>query len=491
MKKDIYYKSRQSYENQKGFFRSNFTQVRKDKTSKYHKVDTRDFNSLIEFLKYYENEEYATAGKNSHEREVVIVDCDDEDFGAKTFELLKQAHLIPHAIKRKSNGHSQFFFFIEKFYISKGEFICGNYHETDFYENHQNWKYLTRMMNILFNGDVGYTGYNCQNPFFKDGDVLWVKPLDELYSIEFLIRRINHYLQNPQTLDYINKTIRDFYSDRKTNAKAVKTELRKIHFLDEEEAERLALKSKEELKNKLAEIYANRTFHSKEEIEEAVNLIINISEDSINKRIFELCCQICKSFWKKNLLHNKDYFDEIVYTCVKNWHYQDNAVGYTYYELLQRIKNNVHEIKTKDMHNQMSWEKVGYTKIQRENSLIIRKKRMLIKRRKVMRIFKDNRKKYSKKNLSFNAIAKDVAEQYNLRFGSSISISSIRLYIIKIYNDYLLKSYNKDKFNIYRFISHSHNNKLKSKNNGTIKSYSIHALKILYKVDRIKNVNIR
>ena len=52
-----------------------------------------------------------------------------------------------------------------------------------------------------------------------------------------------------------------------------------------------------------------------------------------------------------HLLHNKDYFNEIVDTCLSNWNYQDNALGYTFYELKQRITNDVCQIQYKDLHN--------------------------------------------------------------------------------------------------------------------------------------------
>ena len=44
----------------------------------------------------YEHMEYICAGLNSFEREVVVIDCDDEHRGRKTLKLLKIANLEPH-----------------------------------------------------------------------------------------------------------------------------------------------------------------------------------------------------------------------------------------------------------------------------------------------------------------------------------------------------------------------------------------------------------
>lgn len=482
IKGEKYYKSRQSYERQRGYFRMHFNQVREDKTSKYHKVCTKDFNSLIDEMQYYSNMEYICAGLNSFEREVVVVDCDDEDFGEKTYSLLKMAHLEPHFIKRKPNGHSQFFFFIQKFFIGEGVFSNTGYYEQDFVNEHWWWKWLTKHMNVLFNGDAGYTGYNCQNPFYEKGNVEAVRPLDKLYDVVFLINRINHFLANPVILEQVNNTIRQFYSERKTNQNKVKKELTKIHFLDEEMAEQLARESREELQRKLEEIYANREITNKEEVEELVNNIIRISEDSINKRIFVVCSQVCKSFWSRGFLHNKDYFDEIVATCMSNWLYQDNAVGYTTYELAQRIKNDVYEIQQKDLNHTMLWNKVGYTKLQRDISLSTRRNKMHEKQKRVIQLFEENQPVFKKKSLFY--IMKFIKREYSNVYGESISLSSIRTYIIRQYKNvilYIKTHSNKIKCHYNLSYSVQHNNKLTKRKKRTTHKTSSFVLKILYK----------
>lgn len=476
--REVYYKSRKSYENQREFFRKNFNQVRENKEAKYKKVDTREFQHLIEEMIRYEHMEYICAGLNSFEREVVVIDCDDEDKGEKTLKLLEIANLEPHLMKIKPNGHSQFYFFINKFYIGECNFINGKYHEHDFYDNHQKWKWLNRMMNVLFNGDVGYTGYNCQNPFYKNAEVYEFRSLNNLYTVDELYDKVNELLSNQEILHYVNETIYKFYSERKTSTKTATAKiLTRVHFLDEEEAERLAEESREELKRKLKEIAENRKVTNKEEVNQLVNEIEHISENSINKRIFVLCSQICKSFWKKHLLHNKDYFEEIINTCLSNWNYQDNALGYTFYELKQRITNDVRQIQYKDLHNTMLWHKVGYTNIQRTKSLQTRRKLMTIKRTRITHILNNNIDNY--KGLSLNTIIKFIMNEYKLTYNENISMSTIRLYLIKQYKNiiFYIKTHTNKTISTH---SYSHNNKLKSIGKKIEKLNGNRVLSVLY-----------
>ena len=483
IKGETYYKSRQSYENQRGYFRKCFNQVRKNKTSKYKKVCTKEFKSLIEEMKYYSNMEYICAGLNSFERECVIVDCDDTDRGKKSFELMKKKKLLPHFIKIKPNGHSQFFFFIQKFYIGTAWFENGVYHETDYTEDHERWKSLNRIMNIMFNGDVGYTGYNCQNPYFENGEVIAVRSMKELYTVDFLLSRLSHYCSDPASLDEINATIRKYYDERTSDLQKIKKELKKIHFLDEELAELLRQESREELKKKLKELAEKKKLHTQD-----ANLlrqqIDNLEDNSINKRIYVLCSQVCKSFRSRGLLHVKEKFDEIISTCISNWYYQDKADGYTHYELMQRIRNDVCQIIYKDAHNMMLWNKVGYTDIQREKSLITRRKTMTIKRKRISKLFDDNMKDY--KGKSMKDILNDMVIKYKELYNENISASTIRLYLIKEFKNIIL--YIKANSNKLRAQCFLHNNKLNLGRKYPIKNTSKMVLKVLYRYkNRLRN----
>lgn len=181
------YKSEQSLMNQQGYFRLCYNQVRKDKsTTKFTKIKTAGYNSLLQEMYEYNNNEYICAGLNSFEREVVVVDNDDDSFGKTTMNSLNILGLVPHCQKVKPNGHSQTYFFIEKYHIGSAGFLNGKYYENDNFENHEKWKRLTKMMNYLFDGDLGYTGYNCQNPLYINANVTSYKNITKKYTFDEL-----------------------------------------------------------------------------------------------------------------------------------------------------------------------------------------------------------------------------------------------------------------------------------------------------------------
>ena len=415
-------------------------QVRENKEARYKKKETKEFNSLIDEMKYYSDMEYICAGLNSFEREVVVIDCDSEDFGRSTFEELKKYNLIPHAIKTKPNGHSQFFFFVEKYYIGRGWFDKYNnltcYHETHYEGNHYVWRRLTKLMNVLFQGDIGYTGYNCQNPFFKDGDITYIKPIKEKYNVKELFDFLSQLIRDENISENITKTIEEYYKKREINKqKKAENKIKTIiHFLDDEERLLNEFQRKEEIKQKLDELKQKKNKITGDNI---IDILMEIENNSINKRIFVVTSQVCKSFWKHNSLHDPKKFEEIVNTVLKNWNYQDNAFDYTFEQLISRIRFDVSEIQYKDLSNAMIWEKVGYTKLQREESLKTRRIHMTNRRKQVYRILNKNIRFY--KNLSFNAISKDIYNQYNKLYEDTISLSTIKNYLmIKFKNNLLL-----------------------------------------------------
>jgi hypothetical protein len=205
----------------------------------------------------------------------------------------------------------------------------------------------------------------------------------------------------------------------------------------------------------------NKSLNNQDEVQNIINEIIKTSDNSINKRIFVLCSKICKSFWSRGLLHNPDYDDEIIHTCISNWCYEDDADGYTNYELVTRIKNDVYYIKQKDLHNSMLWNKVGYTLMQREKSLKSRQIKMNIKRTKIYKLLNKNSKYYSQ--LSFNKIAELLTLEYNNSSDDTISLNTVKNYLmmkfknnILYFKKYIQKQYNK----ILNSYSYIHNNKL-------------------------------
>ena len=479
----VYYKNRQSYENRQGAFRIYFNLVKKSKESKPTHKSTKEFKYLIDEMKYYKDMEYICAGLNSFERELVIIANDDNDFGYETFQILKHYNLIPHAMKVKPNGHSQFFFFIEKFYIGKGWFDKTNntkYKEEYYEENYYKWKKLTHLINIICNGDIGYTGYNCQNPFYENGDTTFIKPLDELYTVDFLLNKMEEIAKDPNMANYISETHNNFYKNRSSKSVNRNKEkvITKIHFKDEELAILKQINSNKELKNKLNDIYQSR-LSNKESTDNFEECIAEIHQEYINKRIFVLVSQVCKSFKMRNKLHDEDMYEEIINTCIHNWNYQDKADGYTDSQLINRITYDVNEIIRKDMNDCMEWDKVGYTKIQREQSLKTRRISMTDKRNKVYKLLNKNAKYYSK--LSFHKIAYLLTEEYKNSYNENISLSTVKNYLFKKFknNISLLKRYIQKLINKKENNSYSYNNKLIK----VIDNYENDIVKCLFALD--------
>ena len=167
---------------------------------------------------------------------------------------------------------------------------------------------------------------------------------------------------------------------------------------------------------------------------------------------------------------------------MSNWLYQDNAVGYTTYELAQRIKNDVYEIQQKDLNHTMLWNKVGYTKLQRDISLTTRRNKMHEKQKRVIELFEENQPVFKKKSLFY--IMKFIKREYSKVYGESISLSSIRTYIIRQYKNvilYIKTHSNKIKCHYNLSYSVQHNNKLTKRKKRTIHKTSSFVLKILYR----------
>ena len=379
----------QAYLNKVGFLKSTHNQVRLNKETKnFKKVDTRNYMSIVDEMKDLHEYEYICAGLNSFEREVVIIDTDDETFGKKTMELLTNNGLVPHCQKVKSNGHSQTYFFIRKHRIGYGYFFDKKYKEVDYQKEHDQWKRLTKMINFLFNGDICYTGYNCQNPYYDNANITFYKDVNERYTIDELYNVCIEKLSHVEDLDRFLKTMRLKALNNK-NENKVKVQ-----------------------QNQYQESIITNDTVSVEETEKAIDNAINEYETSINKRIFVVCCQIAKSFKTRNLL-NFDNFDEISRTAYNNFINQDYAYGYSCQDVINRVRADIREIIIKDMYNKMEWNKVGYTKEQRERSLKTRQdkkeNRKNVIREYLLSIITNGMK------LSQNKMAKAVKAEYNIK----------------------------------------------------------------------------
>ena len=357
-----YYKNEQSYLNQQGYFRLCYNQIRKDKsTTKFKKVKTSNYSSLLEEMYEYNNNEYICAGLNSFEREVVVVDNDDETFGKSTLASLKALGLEPHCQKIKSNGHSQTYFFIEKYKIGSAGFLNGKYWENDNFVNHEKWKRLTKMMNYLFNGDLGYTGYNCQNPLYVNADVTSYRSINKLYTFDELYNFCLDKMSDISNLDEFLKKMRKVSISNKK------------HKTDKDVEIVIIFKDKQTIhSHSTSSIITNDTLSNDIDVEATIDNGIEEVEKSINEQIFVSCCCTCKSFYKSGKLDwaNFDYISKTAYNDYTDSYF---AYGYSTEELINRIRNDVRQIIYNNHYNKINWNKVGYTKKQRELSLKIRK----------------------------------------------------------------------------------------------------------------------
>ena len=149
-------------------------------------------------------------------------------------------------------------------------------------------------------------------------------------------------------------------------------------------------------------------------VESVLDETINAYEDSIDKRIFIVCCQIAKSFKYHNAL-DADHFDIICRTAYQNFTKQDSADGYSCADLIERIRANIRQIIYFPSYN-LDWDKVGYTNEQRARSLETRRSQM-IERQRVVQSYLHNNNKMTSVHLSQRALARLISKEtgYNAR----------------------------------------------------------------------------
>ncbi len=424
MKQIIYktYKNEQALINQQGYFRAYFNQIRKDKsTTKFKKIKTASYDSLLQEMYEYNDNEYICAGLNSFEREVVVVDNDDDSFGKTTLASLKALGLEPHCQKVKANGHSQTYFFIEKYRIGFAGFINGKYYENDNFENHEKWKRLTKMMNYLFDGDLGYTGYNCQNPLYINANVTSYRNIIKLYTFDELYNFCLSKLSDIENLDLFLKKMRSISMKDKKHTK-VEKEYEIIYIFKDKNKQSIQINS----------VNNNKIITSNDiDVEATIDNAIKEQEKYINERIFISCCKTCKSFYQNGQLSYSN-FDYISRTAYKDFTEVDFADGYACQELINRIRNDVRQIIYNNLSNKIDWDKVGYTNKQRELSLKIRRNKKYERIQKIEKILiqtttaNNNKINFLKKNGKYNydALYKYVEAEYYILYNENLTRST-------------------------------------------------------------------
>lgn len=202
--------------NQKKYLKGNGNWVRVNKEdSSFSFVNTTQYNSLLEEWRDYYEYAYTSCGLNVLEREMAIIDCDDSDFGEKMVSLINKTPIIFNYVRRKPNGHSQIGIFLKKVVVRNRSFKRRTVCQSEVFTSEEwefaktfieflqkdiilspkinentiidvNRLYLTtvRLLNNNFNGDLGFTGFCCQNAYSNaDGATTEWMDKEHCYSL--------------------------------------------------------------------------------------------------------------------------------------------------------------------------------------------------------------------------------------------------------------------------------------------------------------------
>lgn len=169
----------------------------------------RKFSNIFDFYKKYKNYQLVSLGLFQTEREMVVVDCDNEDnyftSVSQIEEFIKKVNdeYIPVSYYRiKDTLHFQIGWRLKE--------PISLYSDEGYYIREKNAFYLLytslyKNLNRLFKGDKRFSGWICQNPFYENKEIVSSKVYeDRVYSIFELVKGYN----------ILNKTLFD-NSDRK------------------------------------------------------------------------------------------------------------------------------------------------------------------------------------------------------------------------------------------------------------------------------------
>lgn len=248
-------------DNIKSYLKRNGNYIRKNKDDdKFTFINTTKYKSVFEEWIDYSDYAYTNCGKNSRERECIIIDCDDSDFGFKTNSLLNKTPIIYNYQRTKENGHSQTAIFIDKVYVRNPSFKRKVVCQSEIFSSKQ-WNYIikyedfirkqeifcspktnektlidvnrlylttVKLLNANFNGDLGFTGYCCQNPYSNadNGSVTWID-MNHKYSLaDIFCIALEHT---------VNKTLNQVRKAHAHNNRTVTKELKEYYEVIEEE----------------------------------------------------------------------------------------------------------------------------------------------------------------------------------------------------------------------------------------------------------------
>lgn len=431
---DAIYKSKQSFINQDIHRKSNYIPVSNNKDEKKSFVNTKNYESLRECMQENSQWNYMAAGKNSLTRELFAIEC-DEPWRTSIEEVVEKWEEIfgfqpTYCREHITNGHYQIGLFLEKpievYKIKKTE---NNLYLEEQELYHKRWLTATRLAAYIFNTDIAYNGFNMQNPYCeKEGYKATFYPFSQTVEFEFVYKKL---------MSYAIKAYGENLKKLSANPNLM-TEY-EIQDLIEHNALWTTDSSYYSKKNIMFEDSHNKKIES---LNNKLNALKNTSknhtayDNSYDKKIFVTTTQVVNR-WRKCLeKKNKKYTkadlikwcnsnDEIIVNEVmENINTQYGYTGYTHTELRNRI---VYDVKCLLYKDTTDWNKVGFTYIQNQLSLSVRKQTKSYKMKHIVLVLStlsDNLYALSIRKLSII-----VSDKLKLIYDINMKASSLQVFL--------------------------------------------------------------
>lgn len=349
----------------------------KDEPRKHVQTDKYEDN-ILAFAEEYKDFKYFSAGTNSLNRCMIVDDIDDpsvtvDDILKKSMEVFGK---YPNAIRCNENTHKQVYYILDEAIYVKEAFIIDERGTLAIENNkirHKRYMFVVHALNYVMYGDQGFTGYVCQNPLQNSTTYS-----DEKFSFTEMYVKLKNYLvadfmrkenvpsdmRNAVTTAIINGSL---WRDGKKIEKKINHDV----IYTDEEKESISLID-EKIKHYNAEIDGitkprsskyNNSYDKKYFV--ATTQVINRNRIGLQRKYNMSDSHITNTLRnRKNELLN-EVIDNIRLICPE-------GTGYTPDEESSRILCDINQI-LRNMHD-TEWDKVGFTPIQRNLSVLSRNK---------------------------------------------------------------------------------------------------------------------
>ena len=151
---------------------------------KNHKKYFKD--SYFNFIRNLQYSQIST-GLNHYVRDIIVIDIDSKVNLTEIKSKLKDLNISGSIMVKKQSGHCQIHIGISQIQIK------DPYNEisTEFHTKYLN---LTKFLNSYFGGDLNFTGWRCQNPFYKT-QFKFVEICSKIYDFDTLYSKF--IISNP------------------------------------------------------------------------------------------------------------------------------------------------------------------------------------------------------------------------------------------------------------------------------------------------------